>query len=450
MENQPRDESRAATVREGGTESWSEAGEFIDDPSKLPTARGSSTPSDTTSSRSAGTGSFGDTGGQRATPSGGFQTTTGHHDTRSPRGNDFSSSAAPIGQGSNTPVGDEPNSYEDWDARQPAPGTHDAGMMSYLQPNRGFLQSFGGLLATLFVGGLAFAWWRRRQARKTRYAKLQQMLMTAGFAAGGELPRMIGQAAAQSRSAWLPFLLLPIGMWLRERGKAGQHASDELLEPLDLERRGSRLARQGSDAFETYTRRFLRDVDPGASHGWSWTPILFTGAVASGGYYAYRNGWLRWPSPMISKQTSTRSGLVRDVMSSNVETVTPDTTVADVARRMRDLDVGSLPVWDGKRLLGMVTDRDLAVRAAAAGKDPSSTAVREVMSPEVTWVFDHEPAEMAASVMRRRQIRRLPVLDGNDRLVGIVALADLATDLSDDRLKGETLEEISEPTGGRR
>ena len=450
MENQPRDESRAATVREGGSESWSEAGEFIDDPSRLPTARGSSTPSESSSATSTGTGSSGASTGQRGTPTGGFQATTGHHETRSPRGNDFSSSDAPIGQGSNTPVGDEPDSYENWDSRQPAPGSHDAGMMSYLQPNRSFLQSFGGLLATLFAGGLAFAWWRRRQARQTRYARLQQMLMTAGLAAGGELPRMIGQAAAQSRSAWLPFLLLPIGLWLRERGKTGQQASEDLLEPLDLERRGSRLARQGSDAFEAYTRRWLHDVDPGASHGWNWAPILFTGAVAGGGYYAYRNGWLRWPSAMIAQQASSRTGLVRDVMSTNVETVTPDTTVADAARRMRDLDVGSLPVWDGTRLLGMVTDRDLTVRSAAAGKHPSSTPVREVMSPEVTWVFDHEPAEMAASVMRRRQIRRLPVLDNNDRLVGIVALADLATDLSNDRLKGETLEDISEPSGGRR
>jgi len=134
-------------------------------------------------------------------------------------------------------------------------------------------------------------------------------------------------------------------------------------------------------------------------------------------------------------------------MTSNVETVTPDTNVTDVARRMRDLDIGSLPVTDGRRLLGMVTDRDLTIRAAAAGKDPGSTAVREVMSPEVAWVFDHEPAEMAASVMRRRQIRRLPVLDRTDNLVGVVSLADIATDLGDDSLKGETLEEISQ---GRR
>src|SRR3954468_15821659 len=108
MENQPRDESRAATVREGGNESWTEAAEFIDDPSMLPTARAS--------------GSFGEASGERPTPSGGFQSTVGQQQTRSPHGSDFSSSAAPVGQGSNTPVGGEPDTFQEWDARQPAPG----------------------------------------------------------------------------------------------------------------------------------------------------------------------------------------------------------------------------------------------------------------------------------------------------------------------------------------
>jgi CBS domain-containing protein len=138
------------------------------------------------------------------------------------------------------------------------------------------------------------------------------------------------------------------------------------------------------------------------------------------------------------------------VMTRGVETVTPDTTVAEVARKMRDRDIGSLPVCDGRRLIGTVTDRDLSVRAAAEGKDPTSTHVRDVMSPDVTWVFEDEPAEMASSVMRQRQIRRLPVLDRDDRLVGMVSLGDLATDLGSDRLKGQTLEDISEPTRGSR
>jgi CBS domain-containing protein len=142
--------------------------------------------------------------------------------------------------------------------------------------------------------------------------------------------------------------------------------------------------------------------------------------------------------------------MVRDVMTRGVETAAPDATIVDVARRMRDLDVGSLPVCDGTRLIGIVTDRDLSVRATASGKDPNTTRVREVMSPEIAWVFDDEPADAAARVMRERQIRRLPVLDRSDRLVGVVALGDLATDLGDDKLKGSTLEDISQPTASAR
>lgn len=220
MENQPRDESRAATVREGGNESWTEAAEFIDDPSMLPTARAS--------------GSFGEASGERPTPSGGFQSTVGQQQTRSPHGSDFSSSAAPVGQGSNTPVGDEPDTFQEWDARQPAPGPDSDGML--MMPGR---WSMGGLLAAGIASALAMFWWRRRQARQSRYARLQQRLMGAGLSAGSDLPRMIGRATAKSGSPWLPFVLLPIALWLRERGKTGRQASEQLLEPLELERQAN-------------------------------------------------------------------------------------------------------------------------------------------------------------------------------------------------------------------
>jgi CBS domain-containing protein len=434
MENQPRDESRAATVRDGGTESWSEAGEFIDQPSRMPTAAGSRTPTNLPT-RDSPPGS-----------AGGYQPTTGQRDARSPGGSDFSSSAAPIGQGSNTPVGDEPDSFQSWDAQQPAPGMADdrQGMVP-------MLSAAGGLIAAIVAAGLGYGWWRRRQARRSRYARLQRLLMSTGLSMGKDVPRMLGKAAAQSRSPWLPFLMVPIALWLRERGRAGAQASEQLLEPLNLDRRSQRLARQGGDLLEDYSRRWVRQVDPNARRsGWGWTPLLLTGASAGGSYLAYRQGWLRWPSGAATSNGHSDATLVSAVMSSDVKTVSPDTKVVEAARQMRDLDVGSLPVTNGRRLIGMVTDRDLTVRAAANGKDPSTTPVREVMSPEVAWVFEHEPAAMAASVMRRRQIRRLPVLDRSDRLVGMVSLADLATDLGDDRLKGETLEDISQPNGSSR
>jgi CBS domain-containing protein len=271
-----------------------------------------------------------------------------------------------------------------------------------------------------------------------------------GTSAGGELPRMVGQAAAQSKSAWLPLLLLPVALWLRERGKEGQRAREDMLRPLNLEKRSERLSQQGMDLLEAYRQRLISDVDPNAQRGWGWKPWLLFGALAGGGAYAYRQGWLGSSMPVGMTSGSPSRTMVRDVMTRGVETATPDSTIAEVARRMRDLDVGSLPVTDGNRLLGIVTDRDLSVRATAASKDPNSTRVREVMSPELAWVFEDEPADAAARVMRERQIRRLPVLDRSDRLVGVVALGDLATDLGDDRLKGATLEEISQPSAASR
>jgi CBS domain-containing protein len=194
----------------------------------------------------------------------------------------------------------------------------------------------------------------------------------------------------------------------------------------------------------------VKEVDPNAGRGWGWTPWILGAAAAGSGYWAYKQGWIGGMMSSNGLPGAPSRTMVRDVMTRGVETTAPDTTIAEVARRMRDLDVGSLPVTDGNRLLGIVTDRDLSVRATAAAKDPNSTHVREVMSPELAWVFDDEPADEAARVMRERQIRRLPVLDRSDRLVGVVALADLATDLGDDKLKGATLEEISQPSGSAR
>lgn len=459
MEQQPRDESRAATVREGGGEAWTEAGELIDHPTNLPTSAGSREPTGDIppgggEAATGHTSTTGATTGQRRSTSrtsgASTSTTTGstagsHVESRSPGGADFSSSAAPAGQGSNTPVGGEPDAFHNWDSRQDEPG-----MGTSETPMMPSLTTIGGMAAAATVGGLSYFWWRRRQARNTRTARMRAMLMDLSASAGGELPRMIGQAAAQSKSAWLPLVLLPIGLWLRERGKEGERASEALLKPLNLEKRSERLARQGTDMLDAYRRRMIREVDPNHGRGWGWTPWVLGAAAAGGGYWAYRQGWVGTMMPSNGLPGAPSRTMVRDVMTRGVETTAPDATIADVARRMRDLDVGSLPVTDGSRLLGMVTDRDLSVRATAAAKDPNSTRVREVMSPEIAWVFDDEPADAAARVMRERQIRRLPVLDRSDRLVGVVALADLATDLGDDKLKGATLEDISQPSGPAR
>src|SRR3712207_5859246 len=100
-----------------------------------------------------------------------------------------------------------------------------------------------------------------------------------------------------------------------------------------------------------------------------------------------------------------------EILSRNVETIAPDTTVKEAAQRMRSLDLGSLPVCDVGRLLGMVTDRDITVRVTSEGRDANTTPIREAMTPDVTYVFEDEDVRQAARVMQERQIRRLPVLD---------------------------------------
>jgi len=112
-------------------------------------------------------------------------------------------------------------------------------------------------------------------------------------------------------------------------------------------------------------------------------------------------------------------------MSRSVELVRPDSTLKEAAAAMARLDFGVLPVGDGERLVGMVTDRDIAVRGVAAGRGPD-TPIREVMTPNVKYCFEDEDAGHVAENMAALQVRRLPVMNRNKRLVGIVALADLA------------------------
>ena len=132
------------------------------------------------------------------------------------------------------------------------------------------------------------------------------------------------------------------------------------------------------------------------------------------------------------------------ILSRNVETLPPDATIREAAQRMRSLDVGSMPVCDGAHLLGMITDRDITIRAVADGRDPAQTPVRDAMTPDVQYVFENDDVRKAAQIMEDRQIRRLPVVNQEKRLVGIVSLGDIAR-TGNDRLSGEALQQISDP-----
>jgi CBS domain-containing protein len=140
--------------------------------------------------------------------------------------------------------------------------------------------------------------------------------------------------------------------------------------------------------------------------------------------------------------------LLKDVMTQGVECVGPEDTIQAAARKMRDLDVGPVPVCgtDGK-LAGMLTDRDIAVRAVADGCDSKTCKVREVMTPDVVYCFDDQSIEDAERVMKEKQIRRLLVLNRDKRLVGIVSLGDLAVRTGDREQIGDVLHEVSEPAG---
>ena len=141
---------------------------------------------------------------------------------------------------------------------------------------------------------------------------------------------------------------------------------------------------------------------------------------------------------------------VSEVMTQQVECIPPDTTLQQAAIRMKALDVGSLPVCENDRLVGMITDRDMTVRAVATGADPARAHVRDAMTPKIIYVFDDQDICEAADLMKEKQIRRLPVLNRSKRLVGIVSLGDLAVECGDEELAGMTLEAVSEPTTPRR
>ena len=136
---------------------------------------------------------------------------------------------------------------------------------------------------------------------------------------------------------------------------------------------------------------------------------------------------------------------LKDLMSRDVKVISPDMTIRDAARKMRDGDFGMMPVGEDDRLIGTISDRDIAIRAVAEGKD-AGTKVRDVMSEGVAWAYEDDSVEEAAKIMSERQVTHLPVVDRDKRLVGIVALGDFAVESSEIRPAAQALSEISKPS----
>ena len=140
---------------------------------------------------------------------------------------------------------------------------------------------------------------------------------------------------------------------------------------------------------------------------------------------------------------------ISELMTPDVELVQPDDTLHTAARMMADLDTGALPVGENDKLAGMITDRDITIRAVAEGRDPDQTKVRDAMSEHIRFCFEDEDTREVGRKMSEWAVRRLPVLNRDKRLVGIISLGDLATGGADQESK-EALEEISDAPPGQR
>jgi len=196
------------------------------------------------------------------------------------------------------------------------------------------------------------------------------------------------------------------------------------------------MHRTGPSAFVELQRRFMRDWFDALTEG---------GTVLLRATQQAAEESLRPLEQQKQRRDARRNGpghgadRVCDVMSTDVKVTTPDDSVQQAARLMGEADTGALPVREGDRLVGMITDRDVAIRLVAEGKDPARTKVREVMSPEVRYVFEDEGLEHIAENMAEQQVRRLPVVNREKRLVGILSLGDIARQDRGQELAGRAL-----------
>lgn len=137
---------------------------------------------------------------------------------------------------------------------------------------------------------------------------------------------------------------------------------------------------------------------------------------------------------------------IREIMTRDVEVVAPGDTIQRAAKLMDELNVGVLPVCEGPKLVGLVTDRDITVRATSAGKAPGECKVSEVMTDEPRYCYEDDVVGDVSRLMGDMQIRRVPVLDRDDRLIGIVSLGDIATESDRPQTIADTLGQVSEPS----
>jgi CBS domain-containing protein len=135
---------------------------------------------------------------------------------------------------------------------------------------------------------------------------------------------------------------------------------------------------------------------------------------------------------------------LKDIMSRDLEFVDPKTSLQEAAKKMKDINAGPMPVVENQKPLGILTDRDITIRAVADGKDPRKTKVGEIMTQEVIACFEDQDVAEGAKIMGEKQVRRLMIVNRNQKLVGIVSLGNIATFTKDKELAGGALEEVSQ------
>jgi CBS domain-containing protein len=140
---------------------------------------------------------------------------------------------------------------------------------------------------------------------------------------------------------------------------------------------------------------------------------------------------------------------LKEIMTSEVEVIHPNDTLQTAARKMHDRDIGFLPVCDGDRLIGVLTDRDLITRALAEGTESKAMLGRDLVTSPAIYCFDDQNVDEAAKLMHDNQIRRLVILNRDKRMVGVISLGDLAMNI-DDKKSGDVLQSVSEPLSASR
>ena len=340
------------------------------------------------------------------------------------QGSSSTASGTPFGLGSNTPVGNEPSTYQAWDAEMA------------VEPRPQYVLWSAGAGAAAAAAGL-YAWWYQRQRRQSRLRRVKRAFATTGDSLTpllGLAGRLRETGVGRQAAWWLaPLAAVPLGLYLRSVDRETMPWGGRSEPPVvnDWKDRLRSVAAAAPDMNNAPIP--WRFALPGLA-----AAIMATRLVA------------RTRQRVAPGRERGGNRRLSAIMTRNVEVARPDSTLFDAAATMRRLDVGALPVCDGRRLLGMLTDRDIVVRSVAESRDPHLATAGEAMTAGVFYAFADDSIARAAELMRQHRIRRLPIVDREKQLVGIVSLGDLAVDAGDDRLSGETLERVSEPVLPRR